>query len=125
MVRYPFLSPARISLWNRYAFSSLSISLEADRHCRLDSRMRIDSYYSDIVGELTRKAQSVADAFQSHRPSSGENKEELPADVLRQHLPTRFTVDTGLLMSCEGQFSREADLIVADGTNNAPPFPTA
>lgn len=58
--------------------------------------------------------------FASHRGSAGENREDLVQKFLTQQLPKRFGVDTGILISREGEVSNQADLIIVDTLNNAP-----
>jgi hypothetical protein len=69
---------------------------------------------------MRAKSASIRRDFASHRLSAGENREDLVADFLTHHLPRRFGVSTGMVISHDGVFSNQADLVVVDEQNNAP-----
>jgi len=77
----------------------------------------------DVAEEMRRKSAAIRRDFAAHRPSAGSNREDLVADFLREHVPERFGVSTGLIVSHDGAFSNEADLVVFDKMNNAPLYP--
>lgn len=62
--------------------------------------------------------------FASHRPSAGDNREDLVAEFLVHHLPKKFGVSSGMVISHDGIFSNQADLIVVDEQNNSPLYAT-
>jgi hypothetical protein len=69
---------------------------------------------------MKAKSASIRRDFASHRLSAGENREDLVAAFLREHLPQRFGVGSGLVISGNGMFSNQADLLVTDAFNNSP-----
>ena len=69
---------------------------------------------------MSCKSKAIRRDFASHRSSAGTNREELVERFLVEHLPKRFGVSTGLIISHEGRFSNQADLVVVDDQNNAP-----
>ncbi|MDD2736880.1 MAG: hypothetical protein PHF56_23345 [Desulfuromonadaceae bacterium] len=80
----------------------------------------IPEYFADIVQEMAAKSRAIRRDFSSHRPSAGTNREQIVADFLRAHLPRRFGVETGLVVNVDGQFSKQADLVIVDAMSNAP-----
>jgi hypothetical protein len=87
--------------------------------------MDIHEYFADISEELKRKSDRVRKGFASHRPSAGENREEIIGDdLLRPYLPKTFGVGTGLVLSSSGELSKQADLLVVNQSWNAPLYPT-
>ena len=82
--------------------------------------MTIAEYMADVAAEMRRRSAAIRRDFATHRPSSGSNREDLVAKFLDDHLPDRFGVSTGLIISHDGMFSNEADLVVVDRMNNAP-----
>lgn len=86
--------------------------------------MTLDEYMRDVAEEMSRKSARIRRDFSTHRLSAGTNREELVATFLREHLPERFGVSTGLIISHDGMFSNEADLVVFDRPNNSPLYPT-
>ena len=85
--------------------------------------MTFDEYMRDVVEEMSRKSAALRRDYAQHRPSAGINREDLVANFLRNHLPERFGVSTGLIISHDGMFSNEADLVVFDKPNNSPLYP--
>lgn len=85
--------------------------------------MTFDAYMRDVAEEMRRKSAAIRRDFAAHRPSAGSNREDLVATFLREHLPERFGVGTGLIVSHDGEFSNEADLVVFDKLNNSPLYP--
>lgn len=82
--------------------------------------MILPEYLSDVARDMRAKSAAIRRDFASHRPSAGENREDLVADFLTNHLPRRFGVSTGMVISHDGAFSNQADLVVVDEQNNAP-----
>ena len=85
--------------------------------------MTMPNYMADVAEEMRWKSRMIRRDFAHHRLSAGENREDLVSEFLRQHLPSRFGVDTGFVISTDGQFSNQADLLVVDKENNAPLYP--
>jgi hypothetical protein len=87
--------------------------------------LNLPDYFADIVTELEQKSQAIRRDFATHRPSAGQNREAIIADLLRQYLPKACGIDTGLITSYNGQFSNQADLLIVDQTWNSPFYPTS
>ena len=85
--------------------------------------MTFDEYMRDVVDEMNRKSAALRRDYAQHKPSAGTNREDLVANFLRNHLPERFGVSTGLVISHDGMFSNEADLVIFDKPNNSPLYP--
>jgi hypothetical protein len=77
-------------------------------------------YFADVAREMRVRSASIRRDFATHRGSAGRNREDLVAQFLSEHLPTRFKIDTGLVISPAGYFSNQADLVVTDQLRNAP-----
>lgn len=77
----------------------------------------------DIAEDMRHKSDAIRRDFARHRPSAGSNREDLVEQFLIEHLPNRFGVSTGLIISYDGKFSNQADLVVVDNQNNAPLYP--
>ena len=82
--------------------------------------MSFPEYFADVTQQLRIQSTTIRRDFASHRGSAGANREDLVHKFLSAHLPSRFGVDTGLLICRDGQFSKQADLIIVDSLNNAP-----
>ena len=72
---------------------------------------------------MSRKSKSIRRDFRTHNLSSGENLEDVVRDFLIHHLPKRFGVKSGLVISHDDVFSNQADLLIVDEQNNAPLYP--
>lgn len=84
--------------------------------------MSLPNYFADASKHLQHELERIRRFFASHKPTAGENREGLVAEFLKQHLPGRFAVSSGLVLSSEGQFSNQADVLITDGVFNAPLF---
>jgi hypothetical protein len=87
--------------------------------------MILPEYLSDVARDMRSKSAAIRRDFASHRLSAGENREDLVADFLANHLPRKFGVSSGIVISHEGAFSNQGDLVVVDEQNNAPLYATA
>lgn len=82
--------------------------------------MVLPEYLSDVAREMRSKSASIRRDFATHRLSAGENREDLVVTFLTNHLPHKFGVSSGMVISHEGVFSNQADLVVVDALNNSP-----
>jgi hypothetical protein len=87
--------------------------------------MLLPEYLSDVAKDMRAKSAAIRRDFASHRLSAGENREDLVADFLHNHLPRKFGVSSGMVVSHDGLFSNQADLVVVDEQNNAPLYAAA
>ncbi len=82
--------------------------------------MTVTNYFQDVEYEMARKSEAIRRAFKRHHPSAGQNLEDIVGKFLQDHLPRRFGVSTGFVISHNEQFSQQADLLVVDNQNNVP-----
>lgn len=82
--------------------------------------MTFSDYMSDVAQEMAQTSEMVRRDFASHHLSAGENREDIVRKFLSDHLPSRFGIDSGLVISSGGVFSNQADLLVVDEQNNPP-----
>lgn len=82
--------------------------------------MVLPDYLADVAKEMKARSASIRRDFASHHLSAGENREDLVEKFLREHLPQRFGVGSGLVISGDGMFSNQADLVITDAFNNSP-----
>jgi hypothetical protein len=80
--------------------------------------LQIRSYWNGISSSLEAKLVSLK-AYLKH-PSTGYVAETMFRQILRDHLPSRFTVDTGFVVNSSGQRSDFIDIIIADTLHIAP-----
>ena len=80
----------------------------------------LHDYMDNMRRQMQMEAESMRRDFRSHRPSVGTNKESIVKGFLRQHLPERFGLSSGLVCSLDGECSREADVLIVDAQNNFP-----
>ena len=85
--------------------------------------MVLPEYLADVARDMANKSAAIRRGFAQHRPSAGEAREHLVNRFLVDHLPKRFHVDSGFIISPGDRFSNQADLVVVDGQNNAPLYP--
>ena len=89
----------------------------------LGGSLMVDQYFPAMSRELQRKSDRIREAFKTHRPSAGDNREALVADFIGGHLPKAFGVGTGLVTSRNQIVSRQADIVVFDQLLNTPLHP--
>lgn len=82
--------------------------------------MLLPDYMEAVTKEMSLKSSSIRRDFATHRLSAGENRENLVSKFLKNHLPKRFGISSGLVISNNGMFSNQADLLVVDEQNNSP-----
>ena len=80
----------------------------------------LSDYLKDVAQGMRHKSKAIRRDFAQHRPSGGGNREDLVEQFLTDHLPKRFGVSTGFVISHDGMLSNQADLVVVDDQNNAP-----
>ena len=85
--------------------------------------MTLPEYLADVTRAMQIRSDSIRRDFASHHATDGANLESLVRDFLVDHLPGRFSVDSGLVITSDAKFSNQADLIIADGLRNAPLYP--
>lgn len=82
--------------------------------------MTIDKYFSQVSVEMQQQSDRIRESFKSHKPTVGTNREVLISSFMEMHLPKSFGVGSGLVMSAEGIFSNQADIVIYDQLLNSP-----
>jgi hypothetical protein len=83
----------------------------------------LKKYFDDLNGDLNRQSERIREFFATHRLSAGENREDIVAGLLKDHILPMAGIGTGLVMSSEGDFSNQSDVVLFDPLSNAPLFP--
>jgi hypothetical protein len=97
-----------------------------DRKCQLGSsgvgigqntsiRMNLNELFSSV--EMTMLARFKESGFIQHSGDKGENREEILREFLQKHLPKRYGVTKGEVITKEGQRSHAIDIIICDTVN--------
>ncbi len=77
--------------------------------------MKIDEFFSCV--EETLLARFKLSGFTQHAGDKGENREEVLMDFLSSHLPKRYGVIKGEIVTKDGVHSHAADIIIHDALN--------
>lgn len=77
--------------------------------------MNLNELFSSI--ETTLLARFKESSFIQHNGDKGENREEFIMEFLRQHLPKRYGVTKGEVITKEGKRSHAIDIIIYDTVN--------
>ena len=72
---------------------------------------------------MRSKSEGIRRDYSQHRPSAGDSQEDLVTKFLEDYLPKRFGVSTGHIISHDGKFSNQADIVIVDDQNNSPLHP--
>lgn len=72
--------------------------------------------------ELNRESVKIREFFSTHKPSAGSNREGKVAEFLENYLPKKYAIGSGLVLSKDGEFSNQADVLVTDHMCNFPLF---
>ena len=83
--------------------------------------VQIDGYFQSIAEQLHLQSKQIQAI--PHNLTAGENQEEIVSKLLRDYLPAFVEVDTGIILSSSGEFSNQADIIIADRLNNLSLYP--
>lgn len=79
------------------------------------SLMSVNELFSSI--ESTMLARFKESGFIQHNGDKGENREELLVNFLKEHLPKRYGVVKGEVITKEGKRSHAIDIIIYDTVN--------
>lgn len=77
--------------------------------------MDLNQLFSSI--ETTMMARFKESGFINHSGDKGENREEFLMDFLKNHLPKRYGVTKGEVITKEGLRSHAIDIIIYDAVN--------
>jgi hypothetical protein len=77
-----------------------------------------------VAAQFETKLKAIGRGVPTPHASGGQTREALLAELLRNYLPGGFAIDTGLIASANGMFSKQADLFITDLNWNAPLHPS-
>ena len=80
--------------------------------------LSIRSYWKGLSISLEAKLTSLKECV--NHPSTGHVAESYFRELIRQHLPSRYCVDTGFVVDANGGRSPLIDIIIADTLNISP-----
>lgn len=86
------------------------------------TRTMLEQYFSDVTADLNRNSQRIRTFFSTHAPSAGNNREDMVAKLLKEHILPLAGIGTGLVMSATGEFSNQSDVVLFDPASNGPIF---
>ena len=85
--------------------------------------MEVTEYWKNVVKQMESQSDAIRRDFAQHRPSAGDNREDIVEKFLKQHLPKRFGISTGFVFSHDIRLSKQADLLIVDDQNNFSFYP--
>jgi len=74
-------------------------------------------YYEGLTKRMLSELEDIS-AQMSHQGEKGRNNEHVLIRYLRQHLPTRYELTTGKVVSADGSESTQTDVIIRDRINS-------
>lgn len=83
--------------------------------------MAITKYYELVANKLNKKANDIGISSSTNRLSSDENRESV-GNFLTDNIPNAFKVDLGYILSMDGEFSNQEELLIVDSMFNSPLF---
>jgi hypothetical protein len=78
--------------------------------------MGLEGYYPNLTEKMF--AEMSVSASIEHAGEQGRNNEKILMDYLKAHLPTRYSVTTGKVVSADGDQSAQTDIIIVDRLNS-------
>lgn len=73
------------------------------------------------LSSLARRMHEQIGVLISHSGERGRSSEHVVRGLLRAVLPKRFSIGTGLIVSANGESSRQTDIVIYDDFHNASP----
>lgn len=83
----------------------------------------LKQYFDDLNADLNCSSERIRHFFATHAHSAGNNRESLVANLLKDYILPRAGVGSGLIMSAEGEFSNQSDVVLHDPLSNGPLYP--
>jgi hypothetical protein len=83
----------------------------------------LEIYLQEASNDLAKASEKARIGFEKHNPSAGANREDVVAEFLKEMLPTKYGVSTGIALATNGSVSQQTDIFVYDALNNAPLHP--
>lgn len=77
-------------------------------------------YFAFVSQGLKQQSDLIKQWYKTHNPSAGTNREDMLQRLLRDFLPQRYTISSGLALSSSGEYSNQADVFIADGLSSNP-----
>ena len=76
----------------------------------------LQSIFTGLSKKLSAEFDFLSSQF-SHSPSKGSAREFILMELLRRHLPQKLAVGSGLIVSSDGQSSKQIDIVIYDALN--------
>jgi len=74
---------------------------------------QVPSYVESLANEILSKYRRL-DSILTHAPSKGSYHEKILRDIIRQYLPSTFSVGKGFIINKEGKTSSQMDILIVD-----------
>ena len=76
----------------------------------------LNQYYKGIHGQINSKVQQINQLF-NHNGLKGEGNEHVIRDLIRDFLPKKYGIGSGIIIDKNGNQSRQCDIIIYDNHN--------
>lgn len=76
----------------------------------------LDSIFDGLSSKLQAEFDFLSSQF-THRPSKGMAREYVLKELLRQHLPQKLGIGSGMVISSDGVVSKQMDIVIYDALN--------
>jgi len=77
----------------------------------------VNKYYITLEENILREIEGVSEEIE-HSGEQGRNNEAILMTFLKKHLPLRYGLTTGKVVSADGEKSRQIDIIIYDQINS-------
>lgn len=83
------------------------------RKAKVSTDIQVPSYIESLVNEVLSKYRRL-DSILTHAPSKGSYHEKILRDIIRQYLPSTFSVGEGFIINKGGKTSSQMDILIVD-----------
>ena len=77
------------------------------------TKARSSSYLESLANEVLSKYRRL-DTILTHAPSIGSYHEKILRDVIKEYLPSTFSVGEGFIINKDGKTSSQMDILIVD-----------
>lgn len=77
------------------------------------SQIKVPTYIESLVNEILSKYRRL-DSVLTHAPTKGSYHEKILRDMIRQYLPSTFSVGEGFIINKEAKTSSQMDILIVD-----------
>lgn len=82
----------------------------------------MNKLYTKALEDLAQAQKRQIDSYFTHPGEKGRLNEHIVVDLLKQILPSKYSVGTGFITNTHGDLSPQCDIIIYDGFHNRPLF---